>query len=302
MKAAIDLETEVATQESIYKTFAYDHMAREPKLFLETDPAEPPAPMKKEYGDASRPTLDLQSILYIAGVFGVLIGAFLLFSSLLTGIIVITVSVCACIPFKQKEKAISDENKRNEAAYKDALEMHRQAVEQTRMRNEEAVRDFNSNHALWEANGRENSDVLHGHIEQTAALLKKVYEKDLIYPKYHNLPALTSIYEYMVTERCNELAGPHGAYNLYEDEVRKDTVISQLNTVIENLEKIKQNQYMLYQQAKRIADSSNEIRNELSCIRGCTVQLVQLSALNAYYSALTETNTRISATFHILNG
>ena len=90
--------------------------------------------------------------------------------------------------------------------------------------------------------------VFDKHLKKSKALLSSFYNnKELIYPKYHNLPALTSIYEYLVTGRCDELTGPHGAYNLYEDEVRKDTVISQLNLVIDNLEKIKQNQYMLYQ-------------------------------------------------------
>ena len=60
------------------------------------------------------------------------------------------------------------------------------------------------------------------------------------------------------------MIGPHGAYNMYEDEMRKDTVISQLNTVIANLEQIKQNQYMLYQQVKAIQNTASEIGNELA--------------------------------------
>lgn len=73
--------------------------------------------------------------------------------------------------------------------------------------------------------------------EETRQIRDKLYAMDVIYPKYRNLPALTSIYEYFITGRCDELSGPYGAYNLYEDEVRKDTVISQLNAVIENLNK-----------------------------------------------------------------
>ena len=97
------------------------------------------------------------------------------------------------------------------------------------------------------------------------------------------------------------MKGPHGAYNLYEDEVRKDTVISQLNLVIENLEQIKQNQYMLYQQVKKISDFSSEINKELRTIQGYAVELTELTTLNTYYSALTANNTSISAAFQILN-
>ena len=46
---------------------------------------------------------------------------------------------------------------------------------------------------------------------------------------------------------------------MYEDEVRKDTVIAQLNAINENLEKIKQNQYMLYQQVVSIRENTDII-------------------------------------------
>ena len=136
-------------------------------------------------------------------------------------------------------------------------------------------------------------------LAESRALLDRYYASDVIYPKYRTLPALTSIYEYFMTGRCTELTGPHGAYNLYEDELRKDTVISQLNTVIENLEQIRQNQYMLYQQVKAIQENTATIASELQQIKGYTVQIAQLTALNAYYAALTERNTRITMYHHL---
>lgn len=126
-----------------------------------------------------------------------------------------------------------------------------------------------------------------------------MYDKGIIYRKYCTLPALTSIYEYFITGRCTELTGPHGAYNLYEDELRKDTVISQLNTVIENLEQIKQNQYLLYQQVKAIQENTSAIASELRQIKGYTVAIAQLTVLNAYYAALNERNTRITMYYHL---
>lgn len=81
---------------------------------------------------------------------------------------------------------------------------------------------------------------------------------------------------------------------MYEDEVRKDTVISQLNTVIRNLEQIKQNQYMLYQQVKSINDNTRAIATDLDKIKGHTLQIARSSSLTAYYAALTERNTRIT--------
>ena len=86
---------------------------------------------------------------------------------------------------------------------------------------------------------------------------------------------------------------------LDEDALRKDTVISQLNTVIENLEQIRHNQYMLYQQVKAIQENTATIASELQQIKGYTVQIAQLTALNAYYAALNERNTRITMYYHL---
>ena len=135
--------------------------------------------------------------------------------------------------------------------------------------------------------------------KRTNDIRNKLYAQGLIYQKYLNLPALTSIYEYFITGRCDELTGPHGAYNMYEDEVRKDTVISQLNTVIENLEQIKQNQYMLYQQVKSIQQTTGAIFQELSQIKGYTIAMTQLTALTAYYTALNERTSRIMMYYHL---
>ena len=76
--------------------------------------------------------------------------------------------------------------------------------------------------------------------------------------------------------------------------MRKDTVISQLNTVIQNLEQIKQNQYMLYQQVKSINANTQAIATELRQIKGHTLHIAAASSLIAYYAALTEHNTRIT--------
>ena len=168
--------------------------------------------------------------------------------------------------------------------------------------NLEAKRIYNERLASWTESGKENDIVLQKPLDSTKSLLSKLYANDFIYAKYQNLPALTSIYEYLLTGRCDELAGAHGAYNLYEDEVRKDTVISQLSTVIDNLEQIKQNQYMLYQQSKLIKNETAAINYELQQIKGYTINLTELTALNTYYSALTARNSEISAAFHLLNG
>lgn len=166
-------------------------------------------------------------------------------------------------------------------------------------RNQQYQNEYKKNMSMWEKSNREMNSYMDKPLEEAKSLLENFYSTDTIYEKYRNLPALTSIYEYFITGRCEELIGPHGAYNMYEDELRKDTIINRLDTVIENLEQIKQNQYMLYQQIKGVQENTNRIVSELQQIKGYTVSIAQLTALNAYYAARTERNTRISMYYNL---
>ena len=189
------------------------------------------------------------------------------------------------------KKTAYDENKKN---YTYEMEKFRTQCAKVNEKNKQTQQKYSQDIIIW----RETNDEMYAFMAEPLAKTKQVletyYSQDVIYPKYRNLPALTSIYEYLITGRCEGLTGPHGAYNLYEDEVRKDMVISQLSVVIQNLEQIKQNQYMLYQQVKEIQQTTNSIENELRQIKGYSIQIASLTALNAYYSALNERNTRIT--------
>lgn len=173
-------------------------------------------------------------------------------------------------------------------------------TEKIKSENAENEKRYYQNHTEWQKLREEIDKKLETPHQQSLDIREKLYARNVMYPKYQNLPALTSIYEYFITGRCEELTGPHGAYNMYEDEMRKDTVISQLSTVIANLEQIKQNQYMLYQQVKTIQKTASVIGNELAQIRGYTAALTELSAMNAYYNAVSARNSRIMTAYHLL--
>ena len=163
--------------------------------------------------------------------------------------------------------------------------------------NEKRREEFARNQKCWEDSCTKMRATLEKPLKETKENLERIYSKNIIYPKYRNLPALTSIYEYYVTGRCEELSGPYGAYNLYEDEVRKDKVISQLNTIIANLEQIKQNQYKLYEQVCQIQSNTNRMVWELNAIKGYVIELTNLTALNTYYNGVTALNTRIMTSY-----
>ena len=70
-----------------------------------------------------------------------------------------------------------------------------------------------------------------------------MYSLDVIFPKYRNIIAVSSFYEYLLSGRCDKL---EGAYNIFESELRMNLIINKIDDVIKHLEKIEQHQYMLY--------------------------------------------------------
>lgn len=112
--------------------------------------------------------------------------------------------------------------------------------------------------------------LLDREIEKTEDLLKKtfsarnaLYAQNVIFEKYRDPVALSSFYEYLMTGRCNSLKGPDGAYNIYENEIRMNRVIAQLDTVITSLEEIKQNQFVMYQEMRSINTSLENLNSSM---------------------------------------
>ena len=309
MKAAIDLETEIATQEAIKNNYTKKHLDSEPKLDLIELPSAPQTPIYINTDTSFNDLLYNHTACFLGIVMGsvlIIFGFFGLFESFLIGLLYIIIGIIllivSCKPINDSKVKKGQHNERLSSQYHIKKSEYDRQVEIVNAENRQRKTAYDHDAQIWRENGKTNLDLMNNELIKPKNLLSQLYAQQFVYPKYCNLPALTSIYEYFITGRCEELAGPHGAYNLYEDELRKDTVISQLNVVIENLEQIKQNQYMLYQQVKMIQQNTAEIDYELRQIKGLTFNIAQLSALNTYYAAITARNSEISATFHLLNG
>lgn len=139
-------------------------------------------------------------------------------------------------------------------------------------------------------------------ISDSESLLRTIYDKDLIFPKYRNLVAVSSIYEYLSSGRCEALEGANGAYNIFEQESRMDRIITRLDDVISNLGRIQNNQFMLYsailqsnqkteqlyqtiQEANALAaKNASDVANKLEQVQANT-------ALIAYTAELTHKET-----------
>lgn len=294
IKTAIDVETDIETQNQISAEYQTWIVAKEP-ILIKKEPQSPA--YLDESNDKGFAAMGLAvgiptAVLSFAGIQMILESSIMI----ILGLICVAFSIWMIkqgVDAIRRIKVIKEHNNNEAIAFW-------KRTEKIKSENAENEKRYYQNHAEWQKLREEIDKKLETPHQQSLDIREEFYARDVIYPKYQNLPALTSIYEYFITGRCEELIGPHGAYNMYEDEMRKDTVISQLNTVIANLEQIKQNQYMLYQQVKAIQNTASEIGNELAQIRGYTAALTELSAMNAYYNAVSARNSRIMTAYHLL--
>lgn len=131
--------------------------------------------------------------------------------------------------------------------------------------------------------------------------LKKIYDKNLIYPKYRNLIMVSSLYEYILSGRCDTLEGKDGGYNILELEIRLDKIITRLDTIVANLYEIKNNQFTLFsaiqssnQKLDDILLSTKELSNSmLKILNESKITNEQITNANSQLKII---NSNISST------
>ena len=286
---AIALETEIVTQENLVSQF--EAMSEKKKPILVERKVQVEKPDTERLDDEMNVALIFIAFTTVSAlfiqflVFGM--AADTDFIPLISMVIIDGIILAIYLPKKREL----------EKEYSEQMDKYNEDYNLCQEENENRREEFAYNQKCWKDSCTKMRATLEKPLKETKENLERVYSKNIIYPKYRNLPALTSIYEYYVTGGCEELSGPYGAYNLYEDEVRKDKIISQLNTVIANLEQIKQNQYKLYEQVCQIQSNTNRMVRELNAIKGYVIELTNLTALNTYYNGVTALNTRIMTSY-----
>lgn len=105
--------------------------------------------------------------------------------------------------------------------------------------------------------------------------------------------SVITFHEYFLSGRCSSLYGYTGAYNIYENEIRQDTIIRRLEDILVSLEQIKQNQYSIYMAIQE----GNRMTSEMLSNSLATLNAAKESAANnkiaAHNSQITAENTEI---------
>ena len=210
------------------------------------------------------------------------------------------------------KKSTEDKNKAAEVQYQKELAEYEQRMVEADVEYEKALAEYKSKVSSIESQYQsdlivakknyqaacDEITVLEEHLADTRRTLERLYSNDWIYGKYRNLVAMTTMYEYFITGRCSELAGPDGAYNLYEQETRQNVIISQLDRIGSQLEDIKANQYLLYTEVKKTNELVEDVVGELkdvnkgiSDLRSKAGEIAKNTRTSAYYAEITAKNT-----------
>ncbi len=166
------------------------------------------------------------------------------------------------------------ENKDDEAAYAKAMQRYNIEIEEYE-KSEAAYREHEKSYqaemesydervAAYKSRCTKTIDEIFRVRHELEYALITFYHQNIIYPKYRNFVAVTTIYEYLASGRCDTLEGADGAYNLYEMELRQNIIIGQLSSVLDSLEQIKNNQFTLYKEITEANQKSADLLSDIS--------------------------------------
>ena len=147
-------------------------------------------------------------------------------------------------------------------------------------------------------------DILDNTYDNTLEILEKLYDKGIIYSKYRDFVSIGMFCEYLESGRCDRLDGPNGAYNIYENEIRQDIIISRLEDIIQCLDEIKETQFKLYCEVQNmnckideLVQSVHEVaQNQLTIIDNQNEQIEQTKIV-AYNTEILKYNSNIAVKY-----
>ena len=128
---------------------------------------------------------------------------------------------------------------------------------------------------------------------ETYAILQQLYNLNIIYPKYRNLIAVGTFYEYFDSGRCATLEGYEGAYNIFENELRLNAILGKLDDIINHLEEIRSSQYAIYNAISEGNKTANAIYQKSVQISDNMNTIADNTAIAAYNSSLAAKNSEV---------
>lgn len=269
VRRAKDLEADIYQNQLLQKKFNAASEEQKPikpdePIYLDTN--EPQLPTMPKDGKYTR------ALVLFAGIILSLLGSRIANSSG-GGLFIILMGILTLFAFFiLRSEAARNKAKYNVALgeYEKKLKQYRQSVDKNLFENqkrrsvyEESLEKYRKEESHYLAHCKETIDMLCATEKRLSETLDKLYAEGVIYSKYRNMVAVSTIYEYLESGRCSQLEGPDGAYNLYEMELRQNVIIGQLSSITDNLERIKENQFTLYNEIVEANGNTSSLLSDI---------------------------------------
>lgn len=303
MRRAKDLEISVYEAKQINDKFPESYVAQMPKRPAEPRylsgmiPPPPQEPDEQNTGGAAAACFIVALVFLFFGI-----NSLSALNFLIAGLATI-VAVGILIDGKRRQEREEEEYQAKLQEYENNLGQYQLRLSEIESENqkrrdmyEKQLVAYSEEDADYESRGKAVMHELFDAKWNLEEALISLYEEGIIYSKYRNLVAVSTIYEYLASGRCDQLEGPNGAYNLYEMELRQNIVIGQLSTITEHLEQIKENQYTLYYEIQ------NANRNSESMLSSIGDDVKFSAYQNAATAKNVETMRYISMMKNVWNG
>ena len=309
LKNVFDLEGALYQHQQLvdgYTTRRRENVPSEPVKRLPTPPSKP-IPRLATSTPNNTPSLKMMGLAFVFAIAG-FFSLFLIFyplsimgewwadeesctSMIIFGVILLPIAIyCFYLMMQEKKKQkeqLESENQEDYKKYERAMETHRVAVANAEKEHANKMQLYVQRK---EAYNRETNEQLQKFNEVKTTLqvsLTKLYAQNIVYAKYRNLVAISTIYEYFDSGRCTELEGPNGAYNMYEGELRSNIIICSLSQIISDLGQIKNGQYALYEQIRRSNENVTHLLNNIYNAQMLTAYYAEAAAIAASADRIT---------------
>ena len=278
LKNVVELEGALYT---LNKSIGYLNYSKK-NLGIKNNYTEPVYNSDSEYDKTGIILVSAIYTFFIGGLLGLIVGW--LSSNIFLGIVCVII-VYIILYFRQKSAArVHNQNLLVE--HENKTEEYKRLVSEDRARIDKEL--------LKKRNIDLQISSLQNKYNETYAILQQLYNLNIIYPKYRNLIAVGTFYEYFDSGRCSTLEGHEGAYNIFENELRLNAILGKLDDIINHLEEIRSSQYAIYNAISEGNKTANAIYQKSVQISDNMNTIADNTAMAAYNSSLvhwTQNNT-----------
>lgn len=142
----------------------------------------------------------------------------------------------------------------------------------------------------------ENYNVVRTAYNNTEKVLDQLYSLNIIYPKYRYLEACGTFLEYLLSGRAPSLEavpGYSGAYTLFEEDLFRGLIVDKLDRILENQKILIQGQREIADKVNELIDSVENIQKKMNGMEKDIQKISHAEGVNTFYNMITAYNTSV---------